>query len=373
MPLKHIINKKHPSKSKIWYLIASVLILIMLLISGQIKISVWNLELENTSLENRNYTFNLSWIQNITGDIAISPHNSFDMYQKHLSTHSQDTKNTKNAKNIKNIKNIKLYTYDFTEKNIKEKFKHLLSWWTTIKLIMENYKYKQYKNTWQHIKEYFSHSSGFQLHSDKGLGTQYQHAKVTLLDNTFAIHTANLTKSSFFKNREYWFWSNNKAVLSSLNTIFDKDRQQQNISPKDIHPNILICPLNCRNGVETLLQSAKESIIMQEQYLADDRVINILKNKAVDPNIDIKITLASPSKNYTRAKYFWTHIVRVVKKPYIHAKMILIDKKYLLLGSMNISETSLNKNREIGIIITDKKSIQKFLTQFKEDRKNAEK
>ncbi len=352
-----MLNKQHPSKSKVWYIVASILVFLLLWIFGQIELKFWDVNLGNIGSNNKRYDFTLSGIQTIAGTLAISPYDSFDSYQEQLA---------------KQPKNIKLWTYDFTEKKIKEKFRTLLSWGTSIKLIMENYKYRQYKNTWQHIQEYFSHSSGFQLHSDKGLWIQYQHAKVTLLDNIFAIHTANLTKSSFFKNREYWFWGSNPEVLTSLNKIFDKDWQQQTISAQDIHPNLLVCPLNCRAGLETLLQSAKESIIMQEQYLADDRVINILKSKAVDPKFKIRISLASPSKNYEWSNYFWTHRVRVLKKPYIHAKMILIDKKYLLLGSMNISATSLDKNREIGIIITDTTIIEKFLEQFKKDWKNAE-
>lgn len=36
-----------------------------------------------------------------------------------------------------------------------------------------------------------------------------------------------------------------------------------------------------------------------------------------------------------------------MKKPYVHTKMILIDKKILLLGSMNLSANSLDNNREI--------------------------
>jgi phosphatidylserine/phosphatidylglycerophosphate/cardiolipin synthase-like enzyme len=47
--------------------------------------------------------------------------------------------------------------------------------------------------------------------------------------------------------------------------------------------------------------------------------------------------------------------------------MILIDGKYLLLGSMNLSDNSLDNNREIWIMLLDPGLIQTFLSGFWED------
>lgn len=357
---------------KFWYWFSIALIFLILFVFGQMSIkfgeNFWSFSLQslfsqqNSISQDQDFWFEK--IENITWTLAISPLDSFEQYSKNLDfLTSQEWQN----------KIIKIYTYDFTEEKIKNKLKTLLEKGTKIQIIMENYKYRQYKNTRNALKEYFSHYSGFQLHSDKGLQTQYQHAKVTLLNNWFWINTANLTHSSFFKNREYWFHGNNPEILKSLNIIFDKDWSQEKISETDIHPNLLVCPCNCREKIEYLMQNAKESIIMQEQYLLDDGILDILKNKAVNPDFNIKITLANPSDNYKQVNYFWSHRVRVLKSPYIHAKMILIDKKYLVLWSMNISSTSLDKNREIGIIITDPHVIEKFLEQFGADWEKSKK
>jgi phosphatidylserine/phosphatidylglycerophosphate/cardiolipin synthase-like enzyme len=48
--------------------------------------------------------------------------------------------------------------------------------------------------------------------------------------------------------------------------------------------------------------------------------------------------------------------------------MILIDHKLLLLGSMNLSANSLDKNREIWILLTDPTLISQFSSQFTKDR-----
>ena len=56
-----------------------------------------------------------------------------------------------------------------------------------------------------------------------------------------------------------------------------------------------------------------------------------------------------------------------MKKPYVHTKMILIDQKILLLGSMNLSANSLDNNREIWILLLDPQLITAFLDQFRAD------
>jgi len=60
---------------------------------------------------------------------------------------------------------------------------------------------------------------------------------------------------------------------------------------------------------------------------------------------------------------------KVWKKPYVHAKMILIDDTYLIVSSINMSANSMDKNREIGIILIDSFLLQGFKEQFERDRK----
>lgn len=114
---------------------------------------------------------------------------------------------------------------------------------------------------------------------------------------------------------------------------------------KDIHPNLVVCNINCRGVIEQLLNSAKESIIIQTQYITDDNLRSILKTKKTLP--EFKFLVADTDDNDKLISYFGNEYARKFKKQYNHTKMILIDHKILLLGSMNLSSNSLDKNREI--------------------------
>ncbi len=186
-----------------------------------------------------------------------------------------------------------------------------------------------------------------------------------MLDDSFWIKTNNITASAFKSSREYMFHSYNQDTWDSLNLIWDKDWNGIKIENSDIHPNLLICNINCRAGIEYLLNSTTESIIIQTQYIVDANILAILKNKT--ELSEFKIIVSDTESNNDLLEYFGPIKIKKLKKPYVHAKMILIDNKYLLLGSMNLSDNSLDNNREIGIILIDQDLIDKFRDQFDKD------
>ena len=260
---------------------------------------------------------------------------------------------------------IKIETYDFTNNFFKTRFKNLSNRWTFVQIILENNKYQQYQNTFRQLQEYFSWNENIELRSDDQMWTTYVHAKITLNEDSFRVQTANLTKSSFESNREHFFYSNDSDFHDSLEKLFDADWVWDDLSTLNLHPNLVVCPLNCRDVIKTLLESAEKSIVIQTQYIVDDEIFDILREKSEE--VDMAIIVADTEDNNHLISYFWPWIVRSLKSHYNHTKMILVDEKYLLLGSMNLSENSLNNNREFWIILMDTGHISQFEKWFKKD------
>ena len=132
------------------------------------------------------------------------------------------------------------------------------------------------------------------------MGTEYTHAKVNLFDSGFIIQTANLTNSSFASNREHFFQSYDSGVWKSLHTIFEKDRNGEKITIKDIHPNLVVCNINCRGVIEQLLSSAEESIIIQTQYITDEFIRNLLREKKSLPEFKMLVADTKDNTNLVR-------------------------------------------------------------------------
>jgi len=295
---------------------------------------------------------NLKNLENVTGNFYYSPVNSWNAFSRSLSS-AEDT--------------VKIQTYEFTKKEIKQIVKWLLEKWVIVNLIMENNKYQQYQNTRKQIEEYFADYPRFEIRNDEQMWTLYTHSKIALIDSWFWIQTANLTHSSFTANREHFFYSENTWVWNSLNTIFDKDWIGELIKIDDIHPNLVVCNINCRAVIENLLSNAKKSIYIQTQYILDESILEILKEK-YDELDDMKFIVSDTDSNDFLIDYFGPWVARKFSKYYNHTKMILIDDEKLLLWSMNLSDTSLDKNREIWIILIDTWIITEFKELFENDR-----
>jgi len=62
-------------------------------------------------------------------------------------------------------------------------------------------------------------------------------------------------------------------------------------------------------------------------------------------------------------------LISYLKKPYQHAKVLIIDDKIMYVGSINFSRQSMEENREVGIITINKNNIDKVIETFEKDFK----
>lgn len=317
--------------------------------SGRIKIHRWNIALPQAWVTTEEAVAHLSGLQNITGKLLIFPW-AFDQFTNAL---------------WQTTSGLQIQTYEFTEKRVKDQIKNLLSRGVQVQLMLENHMYQQTKDMYTPILNMFSGYKTFAITYDQWTKTEYLHSKIDLMDKIFLIKTANLTHSSLFSNREYMFLSSNPWVLQSLKTIFAKDRSGERILLADIHPNLVICNINCRSVIENILSNAKESIIIDTQYINDAAIIDILSNQQKKLK-EMKLLVADITTN-DMVQSLLPDFTKKYTERYLHAKMILIDHKLLLLGSMNLSANSLDKNREIWILLTDPALISQFTTQFTKD------
>lgn len=242
--------------------------------------------------------------------------------------------------------------------------KKLALWWTDVRIMQEDRKYQQYADTYKQVVDFFAWNDNVQVKSDAALWTNFLHTKLNLTDTHYSIQTANLTQSAF-TNREYFLIGSDPMIWENLHTLYLKDREWKKIESEDIHPNILLCPINCREVLESMIVWSEKSILIQTQYVVDERIMDLLKKQS---SLDIQIVVADLDSNRGMLYYFWPKVARALSKPYVHAKMMLIDDKYLYVGSINFSANSMDENRELGIIVTNREAIDLFTSQFEKDR-----
>lgn len=336
-------------------LVALLFPLVLVLFSPWVKFSFS----QNSQKEDKSQTFSLlsgrrSNLQNITGTIVQMPNKNY--VTSYLSS-------------LENSPEISIQTYELTEKRVKSWIKQKAESWTQFRIMLENNKYQQFQNTFKKLQNERSWLQNIKLISDEHLPTTYLHSKITLVQSGFWIQSSNLTHSTFVNNREHLFWSQNPQVLSSLQTLFNKDFSWDTLLARDLHPNLVVCNINCRAVITDLLSWARKSITLQTQYLTDPQLFDIIAQKS--KSLTFRAIFSDTEHNKKLPNYFWTWQVRLLTKPYVHTKMILVDDEILLLGSMNLSANSLDNNREIWILLLDPALISQFKHEFAQDWKLA--
>lgn len=265
--------------------------------------------------------------------------------------------------------------YDITDKKVK-KWLREQSQTKDIKWIMENKKFQQFGNDFAKWQNDFSGTT-IELQKDEKLGVNFTHAKAFVGDKRWAIQSANLTHSSLAKNVEHYVLGTDESVRQTLLQYRAKDRKKvvgtplsstdgynpplPQTSSTPFSPHVLVCPINCRQVIEYMIEHAQESIWIQHQYLTDKKMTLLLQKKT---DLDLKMQFNDFPEMAAVQSLFGHDVVHLQAKPYIHAKLIIIDHRYMIIGSMNLSSNALDRNREVGIIITDPQNIKEVEREF---------
>ena len=261
---------------------------------------------------------------------------------------------------------VYIEVYMLTERKIKLALFNAKKRWVDVKIILEhspylaksiNAKYfKEYKENWINIV--WSDAKNYTLN----------HSKIILIDNEeLILSTGNFTASNFKYNRDLFIFSKDINIVSAFSKIFEKDFIWEKISFYD--DNLIISPEYSRLKIEKLIDSAKENIKIYIPYLKDKRILNLLEKKAKSW---IKIEIIMSDFGYK--EYIEKNIIndifvsKINKKLKMHSKAVLVDSKYLFIWSENFSVPSLDKNREMWILLKNREIIKNFNILFNSDK-----
>ena len=122
-----------------------------------------------------------------------------------------------------------------------------------------------------------------------------------------------------------------------------------------------------KNGVLPLIQNSKNYIYIPAFVITEKRITSELIN-AKKRGVDVKIIAdaLNTSTKHSTHKELRNAGIPVKAENYagkMHSKTIIIDDKYLIIGSMNFSNSGENRNDENMLILSDSASA-KFYKQF---------
>lgn len=210
-----------------------------------------------------------------------------------------------------------------------------------------------------------TNAATFQQLSDAGVGVKwapngviYHQKTITVDDATAAVGTGNLTPQYYSTSRDAWVLDTNPVDVAAIAATFDTDYSAAPSGrppPATAAPNLVWSPMARATFLQHIDQAA-HSIDVTSEELKDRAVLSAL-DKAAGRGVQCRIVLTqnpawSKAIAEVSAAGCSVHLFPDTESGlYMHEKILLTDNTALIIGSQNLSTTSLVENRELSLAL----------------------
>jgi cardiolipin synthase A/B len=204
----------------------------------------------------------------------------------------------------------------------------------------------------------------------------YTHEKSMVVDGSYVdIMTLNLQSQYYSTTRDFAVVDHNASDVSAVTKTFNADYKHAAITPPT-GADLVWSPTNAQAKLTGLINGAKKSLEIYSEEMDDTTVTNDLI-AAAKRGVSVKVVGENEDGEYNSV-YKQLHSAGVqisyYSNPdgfYIHGKVILADYSTstadIFIGSENFSSTSLNENRELGLIVNNSAIESAVNTDFNKD------
>jgi len=202
------------------------------------------------------------------------------------------------------------------------------------------------------------------------------HQKTICVDDSMAIvMTFNLQANYFGHTRDFGVVTIDPAEVEEIARVFEADWSYQSITPS--LPQLVWSPVNSREKILRVINGATKTLEVYNEELQDRECIQALIS-AAKRGVTVRLISAELMRRGQDENAAGRQLLnnggvqaKAGKFLYIHAKMILADygtdRQVAFIGSENFSTTSLDKNRELGILANEQAILDRLHSTFELD------
>ena len=197
------------------------------------------------------------------------------------------------------------------------------------------------------------------------------HQKTLVVDGATAlIMTFNLTPQYYATSRDFGVTDTDAADVKAIEDTFANDWNDVQ-APNENGTDLVWSP-GSESDMLLIIGKATKTLDVYNEEMEDPAVIAALKAASAH-GVAVRLVMTYDTSDKPAFADLSAAGVQVrtfsssSKALYIHAKMIVSDGTEAFLGSENFSTTSLDKNRELGLFISDPGIIGQLESTFETD------
>lgn len=265
-------------------------------------------------------------------------------------------------------KSIRMEMYLLTDEDIIDALKDARKRGVDVRLILEERAY-QNESDFKAVLDELNKTKISVMTSNPAFFLTHEKA-IVIDDRVGVIMTLNQDRKAFTKNREFGIIDRHPNEVAEITSVFEAD---WNRTPAALSDSDLIwSPESSREKILALIDGAENTLEIENEEMQDAEVEEHLIT-AVARGVDVRVVM-SPTLSGEDANAQGQNKIteagaklHLVEEPYIHAKIIIADNSTAFVGSQNFSPTSLDKNRELGLLVRDPAIIEVLLANFEKD------
>ena len=184
------------------------------------------------------------------------------------------------------------------------------------------------------------------------------HQKTLIVDAREAlIMTGNLTSQYYSTTRDFVVADTDPVDVAAIGAVFDADFANAPVTPSA--GDDLVWSPGSEPRLASVIEGASRRLLVENEEMSDPEIIAALE-AAAGRGVDVEVCMTDSSSWSSEFAALVHAGVRVVTYApdaslYIHAKVIVADPgsadERAFVGSENFSSTSLDRNRELGIVL----------------------
>ena len=195
------------------------------------------------------------------------------------------------------------------------------------------------------------------------------HQKTLTVDGEVAVIMTLNFDGSYATTRDYAVIDRQPADVHAILATFNADYADRQTNPSDGTGDLVWSP-GAAGAFLRLIDGARRSIALENEEMDYTPVTDALCS-AARRGVQVRIVMTYESdwaSAFSRLSGCGAHIhLYYGQRYYIHAKLLLLDGDQALLGSQNLSTSSLDYNRELSIDLRSRPVIAQLAAAFDGD------
>jgi phosphatidylserine/phosphatidylglycerophosphate/cardiolipin synthase-like enzyme len=185
------------------------------------------------------------------------------------------------------------------------------------------------------------------------------HAKFMVVDQRILhVYGFNFTRLDILKSRSLGVITKNaKLVQEAIKLFKADDTRQPYVAAND---RFIVSPENARERLSKFISGARKQLLIYDPQVSDDAMLRLLAQR-INAGVEVRIIGKVEAK--------WKIPFEKYPGKRLHIRAIIKDGRRAFLGSQSLRRLELEKRREVGIIINDRRVVRQMMDVFDQDWK----